>query len=376
MTLATDNNKIDTRNYGIDLLRIVSMLMVTVLHFSAFGGMRDGNNKYVSFYLISLFIVISFCAVNVFAMISGYVMYGSKIKYYHLLRLWFQVAFYSVGLSFAEKIITNGTHHIIGSFFPVMTTQFWYFSAYFFMFFFIPFFNEITQRLSKKVLLSFVGIGFIVLCLFSNIEKFIGNEVFGLYNGYSVIWLSFCYMTGAVIKKYQSLFLGLSKSRYIIISIVCVILTYTNAIVLFDFSLPVELKLAPREFLLNYTSPTVFIQSICLLILFSQTKIVKAKKLIKIFAPASFGVYLIQTHPFIWNNYLTKFSTFFNNPTAAEKIGLVLGFSVAFYLAASLVDFLRIQLFRLLHIDLLSKKICELLGKPIGKIKSIIEKTI
>ena len=41
MTLATDNNKIDTRNYGIDLLRIVSMLMVTVLHFSAFGGFPD-----------------------------------------------------------------------------------------------------------------------------------------------------------------------------------------------------------------------------------------------------------------------------------------------------------------------------------------------
>ncbi len=41
-----------------------------------------------------------------------------------------------------------------------------------------------------------------------------------------------------------------------------------------------------------------------------------------------------------------------------------------------LVDFLRIQLFRLLHIDLLSQKICELLGKPIGKIKNKIAKVI
>ena len=54
MALATDSNRIDTRNYGIDLLRIVSMLMVTVLHFSAFGGMRDGNNKDISFYLICI----------------------------------------------------------------------------------------------------------------------------------------------------------------------------------------------------------------------------------------------------------------------------------------------------------------------------------
>ena len=42
MTETKNNERVFTnrreRNYGIDLLRIVSMIMVTILHFSGYGG--------------------------------------------------------------------------------------------------------------------------------------------------------------------------------------------------------------------------------------------------------------------------------------------------------------------------------------------------
>ena len=86
-------NKIDTRNYGIDLLRIVSMIMILVLHICDIGGMltftdRDANDTVGYF-----FYAMSFCAVNCFALISGYVGYKSKHKYANIIYLTLQVIF-------------------------------------------------------------------------------------------------------------------------------------------------------------------------------------------------------------------------------------------------------------------------------------------
>ena len=95
MALATDSNRIDTRNYGIDLLRIVSMLMVTVLHFSVHGGFLGTPENGLSYYILSLIIVICYGAVDIFATISGFVMYNSTVKYTRIINLWIQVVFYS-----------------------------------------------------------------------------------------------------------------------------------------------------------------------------------------------------------------------------------------------------------------------------------------
>ena len=41
----------------------------------------------------------AFCAVNCYALVSGYLMLGKKIKPSRITELWFEVFFYSVGLS-------------------------------------------------------------------------------------------------------------------------------------------------------------------------------------------------------------------------------------------------------------------------------------
>ena len=69
------------RNYGIDLLRILSMFMVVLLHVNNFGGLLghyDANSLgYVFVWFSEAFAI---CAVNVYAMISGYVLLNSKLK--------------------------------------------------------------------------------------------------------------------------------------------------------------------------------------------------------------------------------------------------------------------------------------------------------
>ena len=354
------------RNYGIDLLRVVSMLMVTILHLSGHGGFQGTPENGAVFYILSAFIVLCYGAVDIFALISGFVMYGTRVKYSRLISLWFQVFFYSAGLSIYERVMYNITP-LYPAFFPVLSSKFWYFSAYFFMFFFIPSFNELIGRFSKKSAARFLAAGFFILCILSNIHKFLGTDDIGIQSGYNTVWISYCYLVGAYIKKYQPDFEKISSQKYILAIIICNIITYTDSTLLYKLHPLTGMNLPPSQLLITYTSPTVFIPSICMLMLFGRIKITRGKSIVKFFAATSFSVYIIQNHSYIWFNFITKFSTFFNNPTAAEKIGLVLGFSVAFYLAASLVDFLRIQLFRLLHIDFLSQKICELLGKLFNK---------
>lgn len=364
------------RNYGIDLLRILSMFMVTLLHFSGHGGYKGNPDSGTVFYMISFFMVLCYGAVDIFALISGYVMYGSKIKYSRIISLWFQVACYSVALSAVEKKIFHQSYLLLGSFFPVLNVRFWYFSAYFFMFFFIPFFNSIVEKLSCKKLFSFLATGFIIFCVCSNVEKFFAHDMFGLIRGYSIMWLSFCYIFGAAIKKYQSFFYKFSNKVYIMLTIACWTLTYIGNVVLYDLKFPIKLRQPLRDFLLVYTSPTVFISSLCLLILFSRIKISHGKSFIKILSATSFSVYIIQTHTLIWDNFLCKYSTFFDASSALAQTGLVLSGSIAFYLAATVVDYLRIQIFRLLHIDTLSKLICKLLEKIINVAKKPLKKFI
>ena len=69
------------RNYGIDLLRVLATYMVLVLHVMGQGGIVwtiDGSsNNYIVAWLLEL---LAFCAVNCYALISGYVGLYKKFK--------------------------------------------------------------------------------------------------------------------------------------------------------------------------------------------------------------------------------------------------------------------------------------------------------
>ena len=152
------------------------------------------------------------------------------------------------------------------------------------------------------------------------------------------------------------------------------LITYCCYMPVWD-NINIFINYSPKDILEKYNSLTVLLPSISFLMLFSRMNIKRGKRIIRFFSPTSFSVYIIQCLPFTWNNIITKLHTFFNAPTALEKIGIVLGVSVMFYLAASLVDSLRIQLFRLLHIDMFINLICKLFSKIINAIKWQIKKT-
>lgn len=85
-----------SRDYGIDLLRIVSMFLVCMLHVLGAGGVLENTTTSVNFQLAWFLETLAICAVNCYALISGYVGLNSKHKYSGIVNLWLQVVFYCV----------------------------------------------------------------------------------------------------------------------------------------------------------------------------------------------------------------------------------------------------------------------------------------
>ena len=72
------------RNWGIDMFRIVSMLLVVTLHVMGQGGVLS-YSKGINNNFAWLFEVGAYCAVNCYALISGYVGVKSKFKYSNIM---------------------------------------------------------------------------------------------------------------------------------------------------------------------------------------------------------------------------------------------------------------------------------------------------
>lgn len=376
------NNKTNTltakreRNYGIDILRIISMFMVTLLHFCGFSGLSGTPDAGAAFYINSAFYVLCYAAVDIFALISGYVMYEAKVKYSRIVGLWFQVTFYSVVLSLIEKLTFGVPMDITHALLPLTYSNVWYFQAYFLMFFFIPLYNEIVEKVSKKLLLSSIVIGVIVFCLFYNWSGISGKDVLLLKNGYSFLWISFCFVIGAYIKKYKEDISHISNRACWIAILVSEAVSYLVYVLLFNRIASVPIYSVIAKFFLDYTSVTTLIPAICILIIFSRVQVKRGKGVIRFFSSTAFSVYVIQVHALVWEHFIKQYYTFFKGTSFIMGSALILAGAVALYLAASCVDYLRILLFRLLHIDDLSKLICKLAEKIINVLKRPIEKYI
>ena len=94
------------RNYRIDLYRIVLTFMICVLHTLKQGGLLyscvRGTSYYALFWLLE---VACYCAVDGYALISGYNAKKKELNYSKLIQMWFQVVFYSFVLTLIFKVI-------------------------------------------------------------------------------------------------------------------------------------------------------------------------------------------------------------------------------------------------------------------------------
>lgn len=346
------------------------MMMVVLLHILGNGGILSSTPSLSKNYYIAWFLEISaYCAVNCYALISGYVGINSHYKYSNIIQLWLQVFFYTTLITLFFYHIAPlqfDTNSWIKAFLPVTHNQYWYFTAYFCMFFFIPYFNILLNQCTKGQMTLLLLTMFL---FFSILPTFCQTDLFQTANGYSFIWLCILYLTGGYIKKYYSN-ISLHKRYIFSLYLICVFLTLIT-IYIFEFpGIPKPSFIQSGDFLCYYTSPTIVVAGICLLIFFANLHLnIFFQKIIKQLAPLSFGVYLIHTQPFIWSrmtNYFVEYATY----SSFKMLLHIFMALLIIYFTCSILEYFRSLLFRICHINVLCKKIDKKICFPVFSPKS------
>ncbi len=337
------------RNYGVDLLRIISMLMVPTLHILA-GVLPELPVLSLKYGVAWLLESVVFCAVNCFALISGFVGYGSKFRYSNIIQLYLQVLFYTLPITAVFLVLRPemvGIADMVRAIFPFASTMYWYYTAYFCMSFFIPFFNVLVDKLEKRQMQNLVVS---IVLIFSVLPTLFQSGMGNTSSGYSALWLALLYLLGAYIKKYGFL----EKVSQIKLLMGFLTLTVLNWGVKLGAELLTGLILGtPKQdgYLLSYTSPTMVLSAVLLLLLFSRMKLSgRWTAFVKFFAPAAFGVYLLHEEPLIREALILPLGAQIGKLNPVLMLLAVVAGAATIWLVGSLVDKFRIWLFNLLRI--------------------------
>lgn len=222
------------RNYGIDLLRIISMIMIVTLHVLGHGGVLKRVEAFtIRGEIVWGLEIFCYAAVNIYALISGYVGYKSKQKYANIFILWLETVLYNllfltIGFVFAWERPAN-IWKVFKCFFPILNVNYWYFSAYFCLFFFMP----ILQFVLKKAPRNLLKITILSLLFFLSVVPMIESiPAYYTYGGYSFFWLSLLYLIGGYIAEYNP-FEKISIAMSWLIYLFCVLLTMASRFLIY-----------------------------------------------------------------------------------------------------------------------------------------------
>ena len=297
------------RNYGLDLLRIFSMINIINLHLnlsSSLLSLKSNSLKFKGVWLLEIF---SYSSVNCFGLISGVVGY-KQYNFANLIYLWVILFFYSVFCNiylFFKNQITK--EKLILSFFPILVKRHWYFNSYFSMYLFLPFINNGINYLNRK---TYKNIIFFLIEFFSFyyiIAVLLGKGDYNYLNhGYSPLWLMILYIIGGYFGKYLIQNINNFKNYYFIYFLIYIVASFFTSEIYFKL---LKLKNKNSKIFISYLSPTILLQAISLLMFFSRLNI-KNNILIKIISnltPLTFSVLTI--HCFLFNSKINIMLIFF-----------------------------------------------------------------
>ncbi|HKM34574.1 MAG TPA: acyltransferase [Lachnospiraceae bacterium] len=348
-----NNNIRNARMANMELLRIISMMLVIVLHFLGKGiGISNAASSEMTAYgyvswLIEAFAIV---AVNVYMLISGYFLLESTFKVKRLLTLLLQLWFYSIGIGLVAAAFGYlpqegfSLYYLAQLLLPVSTNHYWFMTAYIFMYLLMPLLSVGVRNMTKKQFQ-------IVLCLliftFSIIKSVCPVPLATDMQGYDVIWYLCVFLVAAYIRMYGfSFFKNWKRSLFVYVFMALMIFGTTFLLRAFF------LKTGKLEDMITvsyqYNHIFVLIASVALFYLFTFVTIKHNlwEKLIFKIAPYTLGVYLLHEHTAIryeWPEFIFKI-TGIPNGMISWLLSLILSVILVFT-AGILVDMLRSQLF-------------------------------
>lgn len=358
------------RHSGFETMRILSMVMIVLMHGIGHGGLGSAAPQgSVAFWIYWLLFILARVSTNCFVMLSGYYLSERKgaVRAGRLFRIGAQVWFYSM-LTFCIAVragaVPLSAVKLLRALLPLTSNGYWFASAYFLMYLSVPVLNAVVQSLDRrqyKTLLLVALLQSVWGTLF-----YWATDVTLVNNGYSFIWFYILYFMAAYFRKYRvTVPSGLCLLAYLAAS----------AAGLFNrmLALRVESTLHLNGFvntINGYQALDTVIASAALFLLFQNIRIRSDYWRCWVFrlAPLSFGVYLLHdsdfTRALLWQWVdLPRFGGALL-PSLAYLTGAVLLVAVAGYA----VDAVYQRLYRLLHLPVLEEKVDALTARILQNI--------
>ena len=247
------------RKYGIDLLRMILMLMVVILHVLGKGGVLNATQmRTANYYTAWLLEIGCYCAVNCYALITGYVYYSSKYRVSSMLLIACQALFYSTIIYAILWIISPESFSpglVLNALFPIARETHWYLSSYAGLFLLIPILNAAIDTFSLRQTKHFLFLSFIG---FSLVPTFLLQDPFKVNNGYSTLWLVYMYLIGGFVHKFHWDAL-VSKKNALLSFAVSIAMTAIFKFSVEEISMFVWGDEKGSNLLIRYVSPTILI---------------------------------------------------------------------------------------------------------------------
>lgn len=219
----------DERNSNLELLRIISIVMIIILHYFRFGGFIDTLEKgEFNYYIVHILESACIIAVNLFIQISAYFLSAkNSIKISKVIRLQALAYFYG-GILFLVSVILGLKGFDIITFIkeinPLMSGKYWFIIYYIILYLISPFINILINNINRN---QHKGIITIMIIFFSIWPSFLpyspSND-----GGYGIITFILLYFIGAYIRKYN---IRIKKLIYnLCMYLICTMIVYIFSI--------------------------------------------------------------------------------------------------------------------------------------------------
>ena len=355
-----------SRLHGLDLLRIVLMIMVCILHaLNQFGTLFvQGANADTTVYFSMLLELLSVMAVNAWILTSGYLLINTEFKLKRFFELLLTVIFYSAFVfvlfqALKASHITDiaafkdggsfsggGMFGLVQGLFPISSEHYFFMTWYLILYIISPILNIGALKISKEKFRLLLVL-FIIWC--SLIKSVIPVNFAADDLGYGFRWFVCLYLTGAYLRLHVDS-KRISAKKWLFVYVISVLINYCISAVLFiingitgGFSYFMYVPLH-YNFIFNLTA------AIGLFMFFKSLKInKKMKRSVKYIAGHTLGVYLLHAHPLFFNSWKELIAAVLGNPPVTETLNFLIYLLICvviLFCAGIAVDIVREALFK------------------------------
>ncbi len=200
------------RKKNLEELRCLAMMMVVALHFLGKGELLgDVSTAGMDAVGIAAWVPEALCivAVNLYMLISGYLLCESSFKLSRLLKLYLQIWMYSVGVGLAAGMLgltgaEMDTHYLLSLIFPISMGHYWFMTAYVFLYLLLPVVGMAVKRMTKAQLKLALTMLLLAFCVLKSVLPFRLEED---GQGYDCLWYLCVFLAAAYIRRFGVRFL-------------------------------------------------------------------------------------------------------------------------------------------------------------------------